>query len=377
MVVIKEAVNYNDRDNMMYQFRIILGFLIGSAISSCGVFQNIDDALPNHRADYGKSKITAPLEIPPDLIAGDMTEELAIPDVAGTMHATSHKALDSPENVLPAVTQVQMKREGDTRWLEVAYEVNDVWQKVRTFWQAEGFSLSQEDPETGVMETEWKENRADIPEGGIRKLVGGVLGSVYSASTRDKFRTRLERGQETGTTAVYLTHRGVEEVNRGNSFVWQARPTDPELEAEMLRRLLIFLGLEEKQADTVLTAETKPVIRAVLQRGTDDQSFLLVKEDVEHAWQRTGLALDRLGFTIIDRDQTRGIYRFFYLDSEQDGGQGFWAGLFGGDEKPAQQEYVVSLFEAQKYTQVSVKNKSDQIDKVAEHILTLLEEQLK
>ncbi|OQW91029.1 MAG: hypothetical protein BWK79_17985, partial [Beggiatoa sp. IS2] len=172
---------------------------------------------------------------------------------------------------------------------------------------------------------------------------------------------------------------GVEQVSQRDSFVWQARPTDPELEAEMLRRLLVFMGLGEAQADTVLAADPEPVARATLQRDTSNQPYLQVQEDFERTWQRTGLALDRLGFPIKDRNRAQGTYLILYLDPEQNIGQGkgFWAGLFGNDEKPAPQQYVISLVEARENTRVLVKSPAGQIDKTAEQILTLLQAQLK
>jgi outer membrane protein assembly factor BamC len=365
---------------MTYQFKIILGLFIGNVISGCGVFQNIDDALPDHRADYGKSTMTAPLEIPPDLLVGEMAETLTIPETTTQSDSPVDKKIQAfpSESVLPVVPQMEIKREGEIRRLEIASDANTVWQKVQAFWQAEGFTLTREDPKIGILETEWKENRADIPESGLRKLIGGVLDGAYSTSTRDKFRTRLEPGQKDGTTAVYLTHRGVQQVSQRGNFVWQVRPADAELEAEMLRRLLLFMGLEEEQANTVLTA-AKPAVHATIQRDSSGQPYLQVQTNFEHTWQRTGLALDRLGFTVEDRNRAEGVYLVLYLDPEENTGQskGFWAGLFGRAEKVEQQRYIISLLEAQKNTQVFVKNSAGQSDETSERILTLLQAQLK
>jgi outer membrane protein assembly factor BamC len=369
---------------MTYQFKIILGLLLGSVLVSCGIFKSIDETLPDHRADYKKSKSVEPLEVPPDLLAGDMEETLTIPEATtqpqmGTLSTDDNKTVRLSEGVLPTATQMQIKRVGDIRWLAVNNDVNVVWKKVRAFWREEGFELTQDDPKIGVIETDWKENRADIPKTGIRKLIGSVLDGVYSSSTRDKFRTRLERGQEANTTAIYLTHRGAEEVSQRDNFAWQVRPADPELEAEMLRRLMIFMGLEKRQADTVLAAEQKPVSRATLQRDKSDQPYLMVQEDFERAWQRTGLALDRLGFTVEDRNRAQGIYLILYLDPEQNigEGKGFWASVFGNNEETEQQQYAISLLDAQENTYLSVKNKAGQVDKTSEQILTLLQTQLK
>ena len=43
------------------------------------------------------------------------------------------------------------------------------------------------------METDWAENRANLPQTGLRKLIGKALDSVYDTGMRDMFRTRVEK----------------------------------------------------------------------------------------------------------------------------------------------------------------------------------------
>lgn len=361
---------------------ILLGFLIGSIISGCSVFQQVDNALPDYRVDYKKSQTATPLEVPPDLLTGAAEDELVIPETpSATSLSTYQQGQNTPaakqpkaETILPTVAQMEIHREGTVRWLEVEQEAETLWPKIRAFWRDEGFELAREDAALGVMETEWKENRASIPQDGVRKLIGKMFDTVYSANTRDRFKTRLERTKTAGTTTIYLTHRGVEEVNQNDRFVWQDRPTDPELEAEMLQRLMVFIGLKPQQAKTLLAAQNKPTSRATLQRVKDKQLNLSVKEDFEQTWQRSGLVLDRLGFTVEDRDYEKGTYRVRYVDSEQKNRQGFWARLFSSD--PETQPYTVVLASVQNQTQITVRNQAGQTDQTTEKILTLLLEHL-
>jgi outer membrane protein assembly factor BamC len=170
------------------------------------------------------------------------------------------------------------------------------------------------------METDWAENRAKIPQDFIRNTIGRVLDSLYSTAERDKFRTRLEPGKEAGTTEVYISHRGVQEVftsDAKDSTVWQPRAADPELEAEMLRRLMVRLGTEEKRAATLIAAEQKEQ-RAKLQKAADGAGTLQLQESFDRAWRRVGLALDRVGFTVEDRDRSKGLYYVRYVDPEVD-----------------------------------------------------------
>jgi outer membrane protein assembly factor BamC len=227
------------------------------------------------------------------------------------------------------------------------------------------------------METEWAEKRADIPQGGIRKYLAKALDMLYSSPTRNKFRVRLERGNVADTTELYLTHRGAEEVARGKSFIWENRPSNPELEAEMLNSLMIFLGVEKKQAETLLAE--KPISRAQLMRSKEDQVYLVINEDFARTWRNTGLALDRLGFTVEDRDRSRGLYFIRYIDPEPEKEKGFFASLFSRKSTSDNQAYRINLREDSSTIRIVVLDDEGNISpsKTAERILTLLHEQLK
>ena len=132
-------------------------------------------------------------------------------------------------------------------WLVVAGTPDQVWPMIKDFWQETGFLVNVEVPEAGVMETDWAENRAKIGEDIIRSTLGKMFDSLYSTAERDKFRTRIEPGAEPGTVDIFISHRGMYEVyiSEGKYQTrWQPREADPELEAEMLRRLMVRFGTE-------------------------------------------------------------------------------------------------------------------------------------
>lgn len=194
-----------------------------------------------------------------------------------------------------------------------------IWPTIKEFWQQTGFVVNVETPEAGVMETDWSENRAKIPETGIRGFVGRALDSLYSTSERDKYRTRLERGTQPGTTEIYVSHRGMEEVyiSEGKDQLrWQPRKPDPDLEAEMLRRMMVRFGVEGERAKTQVAAgKVEP--QAKLSRAADG-SMLSLNDQFDRAWRRVGLALDRVGFTVEDRDRSKGLYFVRYIDPDAD-----------------------------------------------------------
>jgi outer membrane protein assembly factor BamC len=281
------------------------------------------------KIEYKTAGKLPPLEVPPDLTAPTRDERYAVPDINPKSTATfsSYSAertgqaqTTTTPDVLPQVDKVRVERSGSQRWLVVKESPDKLWPVIKDFWQELGFIINLEVLDAGIMETDWAENRAKIPQDFIRSTIGRVLDSLYSTAERDKFRTRLEPGKEAGTTEVYISHRGVQEVftsDAKDSTVWQPRAADPELEAEMLRRLMVRLGTEEKRAATLIAAEQKEQ-RAKLQKAADGAGTLQLQESFDRAWRRVGLALDRVGFTVEDRDRSKGLYYVRYVDPEVD-----------------------------------------------------------
>ena len=335
------------------------------------------------------------LEIPPDLSQISRDDRFAVPDAAGKGSATfsSYSADRTPtaqaqnSTVLPAVDKVRVERSGNQRWLVVAVPADKLWDTVKDFWQETGFLVNIERPDAGVMETDWAENRAKIGDDIIRNTLGKFLDSIYSTGERDKFRTRFEQGAEAGTTDIFISHRGMEEVYTSSAkddTRWQPRPPDPELEAEMLRRLMVRLGSEEKRAAAaVATAKAEP--RAKLAKADDGSGTLEVLERFDRAWRRVGLALDRVGFTVEDRDRSKGLYYVRYVDPEVDNSKkdsgmlsklAFWKSTDPLANSKIQ--YRIYVRESGAQTVVQVLSSEGGVDKseTAKKILGLLYEQL-
>ena len=350
--------------------------------------------LESKKIDYKSAGQIQPLEIPPDLTSPSSDDRFAVPDGKSSSSTTlstyesgkvAAGSSDKSGKVLPVNSKIKLERDGSQRWLKIDIPAEDLWLQVRDFWQETGFILKIDASEAGVMETDWAENRAKIPQDILRSTLGKVFDGLYSTGERDKFRTRLERGKEAGTTEVYITHRGMQEVYTSElkkDTRWQPRKADPELEAEMLLRLANRLGSED--ARTQADAQPKPEDRAKLVKSGEGKSQLDVLEDFERAWRRVGLALDRVGFTVDDRDRSKGIYFVSYVDPQDDNKvkpKGFFARIFGsGDSKPGKQEqYRVLVSDAGETTTVRIQDKTGSPEKTAGggKILELLYDQLK
>ncbi|MCC6472394.1 MAG: outer membrane protein assembly factor BamC [Burkholderiales bacterium] len=348
------------------------------------------------RIEYKSAGKLPPLEVPPDLTAPTRDDRYVVPDVSPTGTATysaytsERSGIRESSEILPKVENVRVERSGSQRWLVVSSTPEKVWPVVKEFWQETGFLLRVEQPEAGVMETDWAENRAKIPQDIIRNTLGRLIDGAYSTGERDKFRTRLEPGARPGTTEVYISHRGVVEVyttQQKDSTVWQPRPPDAELEAEMLRRLMVRFGVEEARARSSVES-APPAERARLVSAKEGGSLLVVDEPFDRAWRRVGLALDRVGFTVEDRDRSKGFYFVRYVDPQDDAASGvkksegilsrlmFWRSS-RSEAKPEQ--YRVLVRDNQDSSQVQVFDKEGAAEKseTARRILTLLQQQLK
>jgi outer membrane protein assembly factor BamC len=301
--------------------RILLGL---GALAALGGCQTATELLEGRKVDYKSAGSLPPLEIPPDLTTPARDTRFVVPE-AGRGSATysdfqagvGRAPKPGTTSVLPDVQKMRVERAGTQRWLVVAEPPEKVWSLVKNFWQENGFLISLEVPEAGVMETDWAENRAKIPQDWIRATLGRILDQIYSTPERDKFRTRLERTED-GGTEIYISHRGMVEVFVDASrqqTMWQPRNPDPELEAEFLRRLMVRLGTHEEQAKRQLATTPVPA-RAALSKGADGFETLEVFEPFDRAWRRVGLALDRVGFTVEDRDRQKGQYFVRYADPE-------------------------------------------------------------
>ena len=364
-------------------------------LSGCDTVQKVSEIGAIDYKSESKQRQLPPLEIPPDLRAPGRDDRFAVPGATGATTLSEFNASrgtatkTSGSDVLPKVTNARLERAGSQRWLVVQASPDALWPVVKEFWQENGFLINVDQPDSGVMETVWAENRAKLPMDFVRNTLGKVLDQVFSTGERDKFRTRMERGSQPDTTEIYISHRGLLEVvntQGGSSTLWQGRPSDPELEAEFLTRLMAHLGVEGTRARTLVTAETKVPDKAKITRSADGSSVVDVLEPFDRAWRRVGLALDRVGFTVEDRDRSKGFYFVRYVDPDADAASkkndGFLSKLafWRSNSAPIKTEqYRIVVKDNKDTSQVQVFTKDGTVESsdTTRRILSLLHEQLK
>ena len=369
---------------------LVLAFTLGGCSSN--------DLFSGERVDYRSASTKMnPLEVPPDL--AQLTREGRYQPQSQQRGVISASAMPAggttvrtaaPVTVAPvALGEFKIEKDDDQRWISVPKPAEQVWPLVASFWQDLGFTLVKNDPAAGVIETNWAENRANLPVGALRSGLTSWLGSLYSTGEADQYRTRVER--TANGTEIFVTHRGMIEVYttpQKDFTKWEPRPSDPALESEMLSRLLVKLGAAEAAArsavenpTSVSAAPSQPRARVL----ADKPASIELDDGLDRAWRRVGVALDRSGFTVEDRDRAAGLYFVRYVDPRtagQEVNQGFFAKLFNlgsADSSAAAVKYQVSLKSEGAKTRVSVLDSQGVPDtgENSKRIVSVLADELK
>ncbi len=370
---------------------VLRGLALAVAALALAACASRNITVQDKKIEYQQAYEVPQLEIPPDLSSNSLDDRMVVPDINPRDTATYSAYAGERQQggrpvgsgVLPDVENVRMERQGDMRWLVVRADPAEVWGPTRDFFITLGFLLTREDPTLGILETDWLENRAAIPKGAIRSTLSKIPGveGLYSSDTLDRYRVRLEKGTEPGTTELYLTMRGLEQVAKGPEYVWQERPTDPELEAEMMVRIMMHWGATEERARQKLATPTVRPDRARLLASGSVPTGLVVLEDFSRAWRRTGVALDRIGFAVEDQDRAGGLYSVRYQDLEEARKEEGWLSkmAFWSDDETEVRSYGIRLTADGAETRVAVLDeKGAEIqNQTSQTILKLLYEELK
>ncbi|WP_197019177.1 outer membrane protein assembly factor BamC [Thioalkalivibrio sp. HK1] len=330
------------------------------ALTGCTQTITVDDLIPERQPPYRSSTSLPPLEVPPDLERTAINDPLALPN-QGATHS-QYAAGNDPSNpaVLPSVDSVSIMRNGNRRWLVVEAEPEALWPRLREFWLRQGFTLVKEEPASGVMETDWLERSGDLPVGLVQSLLSNISKVLYGVGVRDQYRTRIDRADEPGATEIHISHLGTERIfSDGEAtgqrhregvgeMVWKPIAADPGLEAEMLTRMMVFLGLKDSQADSLIEGTPVSAVFARIESDERHPLFLRLEEDPQSAWQRIGRALARAGFTIEGRDEAQGVYRVSYIDDTASEASASWlSGLKfwerSGSKEPEPETYRLLL----------------------------------
>jgi len=373
------------------------GYIIaGLAISLAGCSSlDTDGLIPDKQVEYKREQQAEKnLELPPDLTSSRVNDRMAVPDnFAGVGTNYSEYVVDrnlrgqggamrTGGSVLPANPDMRIERDGDVRWLTIKADPDALWDRVLDFWQDQGVLLNEQNPEAGIMMTSWLENKANLSNDIITETLSSVFDGLYETGYRDAYRIRFERSGE--ITEIFMTHYGMEEKlageNAGKTIIWEQRPRDPELEVVMLRRLMIFLGAAEDRASAQLAAVSKyKKPRATLIQD-EKGAKLVISEEFQRAWRFTGLALDRIGFAVEDRNRQAGIYYVTYNDpAASKSATGFLDSLKFWSDEEQNNKYEIHVKTEDAVSSVSVHDDKGVVlnTDTAKRMLNLLQQQLR
>lgn len=358
--------------------RATLALTLVVLLSGCGSIMDGDKV--NYKTEGGTKVV--PLDIPPDLTQLTRDTRYAVPGGAITASSMGARS-NAPTSTTAAkqVNDVRIERDGQQRWLVVNRSADAVWPIVQGFWKENGFEYVIEQQQLGILETEWAENRAKIPQDFIRRSLGKVLDGLYSSGERDKFRTRIERNN-TGGVDIFVTHRGMSEEYKDQTksgTVWTPRASDPELEAEFLSRLMVKLGVSAEQAK-VSTKTPEAIQNKTVLATKGDATVLNIPDSFDVAWRRVGLALDRTGFTVEDRDRAQGVYFVRYVDTANKEEKGFFSKLLSSSKpETGPVKYRIAVRKAENASEVTVQNAAGASENspVSQRILKLLADDLR
>ncbi|TKR53520.1 outer membrane protein assembly factor BamC [Allopusillimonas ginsengisoli] len=360
-----------------------VGMAVGLSVlltSGCSTINQLTGG--EEAVDYKSTVRGDPLSIPPDLTQANQDTRYQAPAGTATFseyaqNQQAQQGMTDRDRVLPQTSGVAVMRDGDMRWLVVDQSAEAVYAKVIDFWGDQGFTIQSQDPKAGLMETDWAENRAKIPEGWIRSALGYVLDQVFDSGERERFRTRLERVN--GKTEVYISHQQMVETPTadGATFKWVFGKEDPGLNAAMLARLMVYLGTDVQRAQSLVAqAEQDPdAVQAVKLAG--DQATISLNEPFDRAWRRVGVAIDSARFQVTDRDRSAGDYFVRYLDSDSGTKieqQNFIGRLFGSKNTAEAATYRIHVSDQGSNSLVSVLDDKGQpqSDDTARRIMSVL-----
>ncbi|MCK4865925.1 MAG: outer membrane protein assembly factor BamC [Gammaproteobacteria bacterium] len=300
------------------------------------------------------------LEVPPDLSQPHASDSLALPNIAvrGTTYSVYNNTAYKSDKVIPANPKdVKVIRDGADQWLEINTTAEKLWPQLREFFIQVGFELKREDKSLGIMETNWLENRLELPTNWFSK----ILNRMFSSGLRDRYRARLEKTNNPNVTRVFITHQGLKERasddTTGLAFKlwWELRPSDPELEAEMYQRFLIFRDMSKADAIKLVEKIKAKDRTRIIEK--DETKMLHVGEGFARTWRRVGIALDRIGLLVDDRNRSGGLYYIRITDDFRDKvkeEKGWLAGLFSSENVKLKERYLLSVSAEKESTIISL-----------------------
>jgi len=332
--------------------RKLIGLPILALILCSCSFKPLTDKFNEVTApDYVNSSKAEKLQLPPDLSEYETSDTYNVPGAATSYTDYENQRNRTIEKVelLKDPEGIKLVKSGNFRWLIVNKSPDKIWPHLEDFWYEQGFNMKKTNRRLGIMETEWTTPENIEEELGIADTFDSWLDSLSGDDEKTKFRTRLEKGSQANSTEIYISHRKRDSVNtEAMEAIARARqgsydpstvysipeyksdddPKEPvpsgdieltevdmQINAEIMRRLLVFLGMQDLDAKERIE---KPQVIVKAKLVNNNGKSIELYEPFDRSWRRLSIALDMIGFLTEDRDRSKGLYYVTYTDLDID-----------------------------------------------------------
>ncbi|KAA0445823.1 MAG: outer membrane protein assembly factor BamC [Candidatus Thioglobus sp.] len=354
---------------------ILLAFSLASCFSSNPEKQKSTNILGKKNIQYYSNKTVSSLKIPPDLTKPNSENAFKISEYVQDVKEdivdfSNNESKNNVANILQN-TNVKLKRLGQIRWIIVDKKPDEVWNLAKSFFKSHGFAIKKADKNIGVMETDFLENRQEIPDesvGFIRSMLKKAFKARYALPTIDKYRVRIEPA-DNDKTEVYFTLKSMKEVitdagGDTENTIWQVRDKDELLETEMLYRFMVYLGSDRAKAKVQITkSQDEKKTNVKLLDGVGGYSKLQFSLSRYETWEYVGWALDQMDIDIGDKDIKEGS---FYINVAKDKDKGILSRIFGKDAIKKSYQIIVKQISSNStdvyFNDLTDKNEQTTID---------------
>jgi len=290
---------------------------------------------------YANNSVTS-LEVPPDLTSPSYENSFRLSEFASgidtnMVNLTNSEIENNDKKILVAPSDISVKKSGNRRWLEVNKDSETIWKLSNQFLKELGFTIKNSNKKIGIMETNFLENRKpEIPAqtmGFFRSALQSTIENVnYTLPSVDKYKIRIEPKSDF-ITEVYLSVNSMAEVISGSgnneTTLWQNSEKDYALEAEMLYRLMVYLGGDSAKArEKIISAKDNNKVVVNVKDGLNGYAKLVFNLNLIDTWDNISWAISETNVQVEDRDIKE---RAFYINLARTADKGIMSKIFGED----------------------------------------------
>lgn len=293
------------------------------ALSGCGWLVGDNGFIKDRREEYRQAEVVEPLQLPEGADNSSIRELYHIPGAGQTL------VFESDEFKVPrpdlqstsAPKELKAYKSDNEYWIVLDGAPDQVWGRVRRFWEVNGIALESEVPFRGLMETSW-----------LKRNNEGYI-------SRDKFQVIVEYGLQKGVSEVHIKHLGYDYETPeipAQELDWNQAETGDKLALAMTQELSSFLIQTETDAAPASLLAQKFIGQPKSSLSVNSSGEWIIDMNLSYgrAWNAMGKAIDAAGFELKDKNRDSGLYYLAVTTGEKEAEKGgFFSFLsFGGDE---------------------------------------------